>query len=187
MAVPQTSEDRRRGFGTTRPLGGTYFTSEESVEILPIGKNAISRRHVRETGIASNDAAGPVAVARRRGPRFYPKLAVALSRPPGHHASRHVADGFCLYNFAAGAAAYALDVLDKDWVALLDFDVHHGNGVAAYADEEARVMYASAHQAPLWPNTGDDPSDTGMLGNRLNACVKRGADAASSAAPGTAV
>ena len=103
-------------------------------------------------------------------------LAVALSRPPGHHASRHVADGFCLYNFAAGAAAYALDVLGKDWVALLDFDVHHGNGIAAYADEEARVTYASAHQAPLWPNTGDDPSDTGLLGNRLNACVKRGAD-----------
>ena len=59
------------------------------------------------------------------------ELAVALSRPPGHHASRHVADGFCLYNFAAGAASYALDVLGKDWVALLDFDVHHGNGVAA--------------------------------------------------------
>ena len=102
---------------------------------------------------------------------------MALSRPPGHHASRHVADGFCLYNFAAGAAAYALDVLGKDWVALLDFDVHHGNGIAAYADEEARVLYASAHQAPLWPNTGDDPSDQGLLGNRLNACVKRGADA----------
>ncbi len=62
-------------------------------------------------------------------------------------------------------------------VGRLNFNVHAGNGIAAYADEEARVLYASAHQAPLWPNTGDDPSDTGMLGNRLNACVKRGADA----------
>lgn len=104
------------------------------------------------------------------------ELGVALSRPPGHHASRHTADGFCLYNFAAGAAAYALDVKGGAWVALVDFDIHHGNGVAAFADEEARALYASAHQAPLWPNTGDDPEDAGMLGNRLNACVPRGAD-----------
>ena len=51
------------------------------------------------------------------------------------------------YNFCAAAAAYALDVKGLDWVVILDWDAHHGNGVAAYADEEPRVAYASAHQA----------------------------------------
>ena len=112
------------------------------------------------------------ALARRDGGEG--GVEFALSRPPGHHASRHAADGFCVYNFAAAAAAYALDAEDVDWVAVLDWDAHHGNGVAAFADEDPRVCYASAHQAPLWPNTGDDESDRGCHGNRLSATVGRG-------------
>ena len=54
----------------------------------------------------------------------------------GHHASRYAADGFCLYNFCAGAAAHALEEKGVDWVAILDWDAHHGNGLAAYAEEE---------------------------------------------------
>ena len=99
----------------------------------------------------------------------------ALSRPPGHHAGRASADGFCVYNYCAAAAAHALDVHQCDWVAILDWDAHHGNGVAAYADEDPRICYASVHQAPLWPNTGDDASDRGFHGNRLSAPVARGA------------
>ncbi|KAK7232465.1 NAD-dependent histone deacetylase (H3-K14 specific) [Aureococcus anophagefferens] len=99
----------------------------------------------------------------------------ALSRPPGHHAGRASADGFCVYNYCAAAAAHALDVHKCDWVAILDWDAHHGNGVAAYADEDPRICYASVHQAPLWPNTGDDASDRGFHGNRLSAPVARGA------------
>ena len=59
------------------------------------------------------------------------------------------------------------------WVAILDWDAHHGNGVAAYADEEERACYASVHQAPLWPGTGDDASDRGPRGNRLSQPVPR--------------
>ncbi|KAJ8602000.1 hypothetical protein CTAYLR_002750 [Chrysophaeum taylorii] len=100
----------------------------------------------------------------------------ALSRPPGHHAGRASADGFCVFNFVAGAAAYALDVRNLSSVAIVDWDVHHGNGVAAYVDEEPRASYASVHQAPLWPGTGDDPADRGPLENRFSAPVGRGAN-----------
>jgi len=100
----------------------------------------------------------------------------ALSRPPGHHASAASADGFCVFNFAAAAGAYALEEKDVDWVAFLDWDVHHGNGIAAYVDTEPRATYASVHQSPLWPGTGDDATDVGPLGNRRAVPVRRGAD-----------
>ena len=106
-------------------LGGAYFTSKKSVEILPNGKNATSRRHLRETGIACKRCCGPSRCGSTPWTTLLSKINWR-SRSRGRRAttSRHVADGFCLYNFAAGAAAYALDVLGKDWVALLDFGVH---------------------------------------------------------------
>lgn len=99
----------------------------------------------------------------------------ALARPPGHHAGYASADGFCVFNFCAAACAYALDELGLGRVAILDWDAHHGNGVAEYVDSEPRASYASVHQAPLWPGTGDDPLDRGPLANRLSAPVPRGA------------
>ncbi|KAH8050727.1 NAD-dependent histone deacetylase [Aureococcus anophagefferens] len=87
----------------------------------------------------------------------------ALSRPPGHHAGRASADGFCVYNYCAAAAAYALDVHKCDWVAILDWDAHHGNGVAAYADEDPEFATASVHQAPLW-RTGGAPATAASTG-----------------------
>lgn len=99
----------------------------------------------------------------------------ALARPPGHHAGYASADGFCVFNFCAAAAAYALEKLGVESVGLLDWDAHHGNGVAEYVDSEPRAVYASVHQAPLWPGTGDDDSEMGPLRNRLSAPVSRGA------------
>jgi acetoin utilization deacetylase AcuC-like enzyme len=79
--------------------------------------------------------------------------AFALVRPPGHHAERDRAMGFCLYNNVAVAAAHAL-ALGLERVAVMDFDVHHGNGTQRTFYDEPRVLYISTHQFPFYPGTG---------------------------------
>ncbi|GAA5071570.1 histone deacetylase family protein [Lysobacter panacisoli] len=75
-------------------------------------------------------------------------------RPPGHHATSSAAMGFCLFNNIAVAAAHACDKHGLTRVAVVDFDVHHGNGTQAIFDTDPRVMYLSSHQMPLYPDTG---------------------------------
>src|SRR5699024_7283124 len=99
-----------------------------------------------------------------RGPVSHAFCAV---RPPGHHATDDRAMGFCLFNNVAVAAAHALAVHRLKRVAIVDFDVHHGNGTQAIFAREPRVMYASSHQSPLYPDTGA-ANETGC-GNVLNA------------------
>jgi len=81
--------------------------------------------------------------------------AFALVRPPGHHATREQAMGFCLFNNVAIGAAHALDKFGLERVLILDFDVHHGNGTQDIFCNEPRVCYVSVHQSPLYPGTGD--------------------------------
>jgi acetoin utilization deacetylase AcuC-like enzyme len=97
-------------------------------------------------------------------------------RPPGHHATRDVAMGFCLFNNIAVAAAHACDEAGLDRVAIVDFDVHHGNGTQAIFEHDPRVLYLSSHQSPLYPDTGyaDERGD----GNILNAPLRPGAGSA---------
>ena len=81
------------------------------------------------------------------------RRALAFVRPPGHHAERDRAMGFCLYNNVAVAAAHALTRgLDK--VAIVDYDVHHGNGTQWIFYDDPRVLYVSLHQYPFYPGTG---------------------------------
>jgi len=87
-------------------------------------------------------------------------------RPPGHHATRDTAMGFCLFNNVAVGAAQALERGIKR-IAIVDFDVHHGNGTQDIFEHDARVLYASTHQSPLYPGTGD-ARETGV-GNIVNA------------------
>ena len=75
-------------------------------------------------------------------------------RPPGHHAERERAMGFCLFNNVAVAAAHATETLGVDRVLILDWDVHHGNGTEAIFYGSTQVLYASIHQSPLYPGTG---------------------------------
>ncbi|MEE9358297.1 histone deacetylase family protein [Candidatus Vondammii sp. HM_W22] len=77
-------------------------------------------------------------------------------RPPGHHAERNRAMGFCYFNNVAVGAAYALDVHGLDRVAIIDFDVHHGNGTEAIFEEEPRVLFCSSFQHPFYPFTGHE-------------------------------
>ncbi len=78
----------------------------------------------------------------------------ALVRPPGHHATRHNAMGFCLFNNIAVAAAVALRESPVRRIAIVDFDVHHGNGTQEAFESNSRVLYVSTHQSPLYPGTG---------------------------------
>ena len=80
--------------------------------------------------------------------------AFALVRPPGHHATRNESMGFCLFNNPAIAATWALEEAGLRRVAIVDFDVHHGNGTEEIVRSDARILYVSTHQFPLYPGTG---------------------------------
>jgi acetoin utilization deacetylase AcuC-like enzyme len=95
-------------------------------------------------------------------------------RPPGHHATSDVAMGFCLFNSIAVGAAHALEKYGLSRVVVADFDVHHGNGTQAIFDREPRVLFASSHQMPLYPDSGH-ASDRGV-GNVFNAPLVPGSD-----------
>ena len=95
-------------------------------------------------------------------------------RPPGHHATSTAAMGFCLFNNAAIAAAYARDRHGLERIAIVDFDVHHGNGSQDIFQHDARVAYYSTHQAGLFPHSGIR-RDRGV-GNLLNIQLPPGSD-----------
>lgn len=98
-----------------------------------------------------------------------------LARPPGHHAIRNTGMGFCLLNNVAIAAHYALTRPGVERVAILDWDVHHGNGTEALVDHNPRIFYCSLHQFPCYPGTGA-AGDRGQHDNVLNIPLKPGGD-----------
>jgi acetoin utilization deacetylase AcuC-like enzyme len=102
--------------------------------------------------------------------------AFALVRPPGHHAERDRAMGFCLYNNVAAAASHAL-ALGMKRVVVMDYDVHHGNGTQWIFYEDPRVLYISTHQYPFYPGTGaaEDVGRGKGLGYTVNVPLEAGA------------
>lgn len=137
-------------------LDADTFTSPESAEIalLAAGAAVQAAEHALDHG----------------EPVF------ALVRPPGHHAERDRAMGFCLYNNAAVAAA-AARARGLDRVAVVDIDVHHGNGTQWMFYDDPHVLYASTHQFPFYPGTGAaDEAGTGDgSGFTLNVPLEAGA------------
>jgi acetoin utilization deacetylase AcuC-like enzyme len=93
--------------------------------------------------------------------------AFAAMRPPGHHAEKQTPMGFCLFGNVAIAAKHALEVHGLDRVAIVDFDVHHGNGTQDLLWDEPRTLFISSHQMPLYPGSGA-AHETGASGNILN-------------------
>jgi acetoin utilization deacetylase AcuC-like enzyme len=93
-------------------------------------------------------------------------------RPPGHHAEPALSMGFCLFNNVAIAAEYARRHYHLERIAIVDFDVHHGNGTQAAFYNQPNVFYASSHQMPNYPGTGY-PTETGV-GNILNVPLAAG-------------
>ena len=93
--------------------------------------------------------------------------AFVLARPPGHHAVRQVGMGFCLFANAAIAAHYALTQPGVNRVAIMDWDVHHGNGTQAIVETNPQIAYCSTHQFPCYPGTGA-ATERGWHQNVLN-------------------
>lgn len=102
--------------------------------------------------------------------------AFAAVRPPGHHAERETAMGFCFFGNVATAAKHALEFHGLKRVAIVDFDVHHGNGTQDLVEEDARILFVSSHQMPLWPGTGA-AHETGV-GNVVNVPLPEGCGSA---------
>lgn len=94
--------------------------------------------------------------------------AFVASRPPGHHAERDTAMGFCLFNQVAIAARYAQKQHGAARIAIVDWDVHHGNGTQDIFWNDKSVLYCSTHQMPLYPGTGA-LLETGVANNICNA------------------
>ena len=105
------------------------------------------------------------------------KTAFVAGRPPGHHAERETAMGFCLFGTVAIGAKRALDHHGLSRVAIVDFDVHHGNGTQDLLWDEGRCLFVSSHQMPLYPGTGR-VEERGAQGQILNLPLRAGSGGA---------
>jgi len=125
------------------------------------------------SGEAALRAAGAVVAAVDAVARKEARNAFCAVRPPGHHAEPSQAMGFCLFNNIAVGALHGRHAHGFKRAAIVDFDVHHGNGSETLAKADENLFYASTHQAPLYPGTGmdNDPRHP----NIVNVCLPAGA------------
>lgn len=117
----------------------------------------------RHTLEAARFAAGALIQAVDAVMAGHSQTAFCAVRPPGHHATQSRAMGFCFYNNIAVAASHALAVHDLKRVAIIDFDVHHGNGTEAIFSGDERVLMCSFFQHPLFPGSGVDNPAANMV------------------------
>jgi acetoin utilization deacetylase AcuC-like enzyme len=99
--------------------------------------------------------------------------AFCVVRPPGHHAEKGHAMGFCIFNNIAVGATYLIEKYKLNRLTIIDFDVHHGNGTQDIFYNEKKVLYISSHQFPFYPGTGSE-NETGKYNNILNIPLKSG-------------
>ena len=116
---------------------------------------------------ASFDAAGSIIAAIDGVQNKEFKNAFCCVRPPGHHAEKNKAMGFCIYNNVAIGAHYLIDKYNYNRVAILDFDVHHGNGTQDIFYENENVLFISTHQYPYYPGSGSE-QEKGKFNNIKN-------------------
>jgi acetoin utilization deacetylase AcuC-like enzyme len=120
-------------------------------------------------------AAGAAVAAVDAVMEGWARAAFAATRPPGHHAEPTRPMGFCMFNNAAVAALHARARWGIQRVAVVDFDVHHGNGTQAMFAADPDLFYASSHQHPCYPGTGT-ASERGTANNIVNAPLRPGSD-----------
>lgn len=108
-----------------------------------------------------------MAVSDEEGNHPAAAAAMALTRPPGHHATATLSNGFCIFNFCAAAAQHALRRNPNLKISILDWDVHYGQGVADFCMKHAQTRYVSIHQTPAFPYLGESRSRIGAYKNVL--------------------
>ena len=116
---------------------------------------------------ASSDAVGSIITAIDGVQKKEFKNAFCAVRPPGHHAEKDKAMGFCIYNNVAVGAHYLIEKYKLKRIAIIDFDVHHGNGTQDIFYDNEKVLYISTHQYPYYPGSGSN-SEKGKHNNILN-------------------
>jgi acetoin utilization deacetylase AcuC-like enzyme len=128
--------------------------------LLQLDPDTVMGSHSLEAAL---HAAGAVVHAVDRVLGSTSETAFCAVRPPGHHAERDRAMGFCLFNNVAVGAAHALAAHGLERVAIVDFDVHHGNGTEDIFQDEERVLFCSSFQHPFWPFMGADTRRRSIL------------------------
>ena len=122
---------------------------------------------------ATKDAVGSIIAAIDGVQNKEFKNAFCAVRPPGHHAKKEKAMGFCIYNNVAVGANYLIKKYKYNKVAIIDFDVHHGNGTQDIFYNNEKVLYISTHQYPYYPGTGSE-KDKGKFNNIFNIQLEAG-------------
>ena len=125
---------------------------------------------------ATKDAVGSIITAIDGVQHKEFKNAFCAVRPPGHHAEKDKAMGFCIYNNVAVGANYLIEKYNYNKVAIIDFDVHHGNGTQDIFYDNKKVLYISTHQYPYYPGSGSE-KETGKFNNILNIPLEAGTTA----------
>ena len=125
---------------------------------------------------ATKDAVGAIITAIDGVQQKEFKNAFCPVRPPGHHAEKNKAMGFCIYNNVAVGANYLIEKYKYSKVAIIDFDVHHGNGTQDIFYDNEKVLYISTHQYPYYPGSGSE-KETGKFNNILNIPLEAGTTA----------
>ena len=151
--------------------------------LVTLAEEAAREHFVRVDADTAMSAGSPEAALRAAGAVIAAADAVMAGkvtnafcavRPPGHHAERKRAMGFCLFNNVAIGSLHLRDTYGLNRIAVIDFDVHHGNGTQDIFWNDPDLFYASTHQWPLYPGTGE-PSEKGVANNILNAPLPPGA------------
>ncbi len=145
----------------TRPAPGTYAQLDGDT-LMSAGSRGAALR-AAGGGVAAVDAVM----------EGWAQAAFAAVRPPGHHAERNQAMGFCLFAGAAIAALHARARWGLARVAVVDFDVHHGNGTQHILENDPAMLYVSSHQSPCYPGTGA-ASERGVADNVVNLPLRPG-------------
>jgi acetoin utilization deacetylase AcuC-like enzyme len=153
---------------------GAAFVKQVLSTVPETGRRALDPDTILSpgSGMAALRAAGAMTAAVDAVAAGKARNAFCAVRPPGHHAEPGRSMGFCLFNSVAVAARHAQVAHRLDRVAIVDFDVHHGNGTQAVVETDKSLFFASSHQYPLYPGTGAR-QETGV-GNIVNAPLAPG-------------
>ena len=151
IKAPKASRDQLELVHHSAYIDHIFDATSNIADVVPLDADTWAGPHSLETALR---AAGGACLAVDLVMEGKAPTAFSSMRPPGHHAESDRAMGFCIFSSAAIAARHAQAVWGIDRVAVLDFDVHHGNGTQAVFWDDPSLIYASSHQSPLYPGTG---------------------------------